>query len=234
MIKAASADTFGFDCVNLIKGILWGWNGDKTKTYGGAKYDTKVVPDINADQMIKQCSGVSSSGWDNMVPGEALWTTGHIGIYIGNGLAVESSPAFANKVQITAVHNIGTKAGYSGRTWKKHGRLPYVEYVAQSTPAKTEAPKVETVKPTTQKVVGAQSHDKTAAKGIKFRTTARSFLNVRSTPKIPKPDQKANVLKKVTHGTVVTWYGYYTGEWYLVQFGDKSTGYVHKQYLERI
>ena len=25
MINAATADTFGFDCVNLIKGILWGW-----------------------------------------------------------------------------------------------------------------------------------------------------------------------------------------------------------------
>lgn len=29
MINAASADTFGFDCVCLIKGILWGWKGDK-------------------------------------------------------------------------------------------------------------------------------------------------------------------------------------------------------------
>ncbi len=30
MINAASADTFGFDCVCLIKGVLWGWNGDAT------------------------------------------------------------------------------------------------------------------------------------------------------------------------------------------------------------
>ena len=36
MIKAASADTFGFDCVCLIKGVLWGWNGDKNAVYGGA------------------------------------------------------------------------------------------------------------------------------------------------------------------------------------------------------
>ena len=28
MIQAATADTFGFDCVCLIKGILWGWCGD--------------------------------------------------------------------------------------------------------------------------------------------------------------------------------------------------------------
>ena len=29
MINAVSEDTFGFDCVCLIKGILWGWDGDK-------------------------------------------------------------------------------------------------------------------------------------------------------------------------------------------------------------
>ena len=128
MIKSASSDTFGFDCVCLIKAILWGWCGDASKSYGGAGYNTNGVPDISADQMIKVCTGVSSSGWANMVPGEVVWTTGHIGIYIGNGLAVEATPAWKNKVQITAVANIGTKAGYNSRTWKKHGKLPYVEY----------------------------------------------------------------------------------------------------------
>ena len=38
MIQNATPDTFGFDCVCLIKGILWGWCGDITKTYGGATY----------------------------------------------------------------------------------------------------------------------------------------------------------------------------------------------------
>ena len=52
MIMAASDDTFGFDCVNLIKGILWGWTGDKSKAYGGAKYAVNGVPDIGADTMI--------------------------------------------------------------------------------------------------------------------------------------------------------------------------------------
>ena len=36
MINAATSDTFGFDCVCLIKGVLWGWSGDKNKTCGGA------------------------------------------------------------------------------------------------------------------------------------------------------------------------------------------------------
>ena len=29
---------FGFDCVNLTKGIMWGWNGNKNAYHGGARY----------------------------------------------------------------------------------------------------------------------------------------------------------------------------------------------------
>ena len=129
MIQAASSDTFGFDCVCLIKGVLWGWTGDPSKVYGGAGYAVNGVPDIGADGMIKVCpGGGSTSNWADMVPGEAVWLEGHIGVYIGDGLAVECSPKWANKVQITAVGNIGPKAGYNTRTWTKHGRLPYVDF----------------------------------------------------------------------------------------------------------
>lgn len=131
MIKAAANQNppvYGFDCVCLIKGILWGWSGDASKTYGGAQYATGGVPDIGADTMITRCEGVSTSGWANMAVGEAVWMSGHIGIYIGDGLAVECSPKWENKVQITAVGNIGSKAGYNTRTWTKHGKLPYVDY----------------------------------------------------------------------------------------------------------
>ena len=132
MINAASSDTFGFDCVCLIKGILWGWSGNASKIYGGATYTSNDVPDISADQMIKVCSGVSTTGWDNMVPGEAVWCSGHIGVYIGGGLAVECTPRWSNNVQITAVGNIGNKAGYNARVWTKHGKLPYVDYSDQN------------------------------------------------------------------------------------------------------
>lgn len=110
MINAASADTFGFDCVCLIKGILWGWNGDQNKTYGGAVYASNGVPDIGADQMITKCPDASTTGWASMEPGEVVWTTGHIGIYIGDGLAVECTPKWDNCVQVTAVANIGSRA----------------------------------------------------------------------------------------------------------------------------
>ena len=52
MIKAAAnknPPVYGFDCVCLIKGVLWGWCGDASKTYGGASYASGGVPDIGAD-----------------------------------------------------------------------------------------------------------------------------------------------------------------------------------------
>ena len=129
MIKAASADTFGFDCVCLIKGILWGWNGNKNATYGGAKYASNGVPDIGADSMITKCSELSTN-FNDIEVGEAVWMSGHIGVYIGDGLAVECTPSWENKVQITACNC--TKSGYKRRNWTKHGKLPYIEYVKET------------------------------------------------------------------------------------------------------
>lgn len=66
MIKAAanqSPPVYGFDCVNLIKGVLWGWCGDPSRRYGGAAYPTKAMlaagtcPDVGADGMISCFQG---------------------------------------------------------------------------------------------------------------------------------------------------------------------------------
>jgi hypothetical protein len=131
MINGASEDTFGFDCVCFIKGILWGWSGDKSKVYGGASYAVNGVPDIDANAIIKKCSEVSTD-FSKVIPGEIVWMTGHVGIYIGDGLVVECTPSWANDVQITAVGNMGKKDGYNSRKWTKHGKLPYVDYSDQT------------------------------------------------------------------------------------------------------
>lgn len=130
MIKAAAnknPPVYGFDCVCLIKSIVWGWCADPTKRFGGAGYGINGCPDYSADGTIKICKDVTSK-FNTIIPGEALWMSGHIGIYIGDGLAVECTPSWANKVQITAVGNIGPKSGYPTRTWTKHGKLPYIDY----------------------------------------------------------------------------------------------------------
>ena len=125
MINAATADTFGFDCVGLIKGLLWGWCGDASRIYGGAGYAANGVPDIGADAMITKCSGVSTD-FSKIEVGEAVWMSGHIGIYIGDGLAVECTPSWKNRVQVTACNR--AVSGYNRRNWTKHGKLPWVNY----------------------------------------------------------------------------------------------------------
>lgn len=135
---------FGFDCVNLTKGILWGWDGSKDAYYGGAKYASNGVPDVSADGMITKCREVKSTGWDEMLVGEALWMPGHWGTYIGDGLAVECTPIWKNGVQITAVGNIGNKVGYNTRKWTKHGKIPYVTY---------DEPKVDTELEEAKKII---------------------------------------------------------------------------------
>lgn len=136
MILNASADTFGFDCICLIKGLLWGWDHDLNDVYGGAVYGSNGVPDIGTEQMIAVCKDVSTD-FSKLAVGEMLWLQGHAGVYIGNGLAVECTPIWKDGVQITAVHNIGKKSGYNGRTWTKHGKLPYVTYDKVEAPAPT-------------------------------------------------------------------------------------------------
>lgn len=109
---------WGFDCIGLIKAVLWGWNGDESKVYGGAVYASNGVPDLSADAMIGRCADVSTN-FSSIAVGEFLWMKGHCGVYIGNGKVVESSPKWANGVQVTAL---------TARNWLKHGKLPWVEY----------------------------------------------------------------------------------------------------------
>ncbi len=237
MINAASADTFGFDCVCLIKGILWGWRGDASKQYGGSGYAINGVPDVSANNMIVKCKDASKTGWDKLDPGEVVWLDGHIGIYIGDGLAVECTPSWANKVQITAVGNIGAKSGYKTRKWTKHGHLPYVEYDTAAAPVKPSAPPPAApapapaapapapAAPTEVKASGvAKSFDRSLAGTY---TVTASSLNVRDKPGEGK---KIKVLVAVHNGTRVCNYGFFTMvgkvRWLYVQFTYKGVTYT--------
>lgn len=219
LINAASADTFGFDCVCLIKGVLWGWNGDKNKVYGGAKYATKGVPDVDANMMINLCSEVSTD-FGKIEIGEAVWTDGHIGVYIGDGLAIECTPAWKNRVQITACNT--AKAGYNTRKWKKHGKLPYIEYDIVSVTKPISKPKLDV----------ATSYKKSLAGG--YKVTASVGLHIRTGASSGK--KSLGILSK---GTVVKNYGYYNVasngvKWLYVVTSDGLEGYCSTTYLAKI
>lgn len=220
-INAATADTFGFDCVCLIKSVLWGWNGDKTKSYGGAKYNSKGVPDVNADGMIKLCSNVTTD-FSKIEVGEAVWTNGHIGVYIGDGLVVECTPAWKNKVQITACNN--PKSGYNTRKWKKHGKLPYIDYDVVKKPAAASTAKPKKVEYATNRDLALSGAYKvTATVGLHIRTGAGS--------------KKAS-LGVLKPGAIVNNFGYYSIaptkiKWLYVKTADGKTGFCSSKYLKK-
>ena len=109
-----------------------GWNGDTTKTYGGAKYASNGVPDIGADSMIKVCKNVSTD-FSHIEVGEAVWMEDTSVFMSVTGL-LWSAPGRKNKVQITACNR--SVSGYN-RNWTKHGKLPYVPMKRE--PIRTEA-----------------------------------------------------------------------------------------------
>lgn len=128
LINACDVNVFGFDCVNLIKGILWGWSANKNKTYGGANYKSNGVPDTNADGIMAYCDYVSDD-FTKIEEGNIVWIEGHVGVYVGYGRVIESTPKWNNCVQYTYLGNITNRDDNDHvRTWKKHGKLKFVEY----------------------------------------------------------------------------------------------------------
>lgn len=219
---------FLFDCVGLIKGILWGWSGDLSKSYGGAGYACNGVPDYGANQMITVCSEVSTD-FSNIVPGEAVWMSGHIGIYIGEGIVVESTPKWNWGVQKSTCTNVSSSkvSGTVGsRKWTKHGKLPWIDYAG----AAADTPTVSTSASagSSKKVDAARSFDKALAG--RYTVTA-SALNIRAGAGTNKA--LLGILKR---GSSARCYGYYTAvgsvKWlYVVASG--ITGFVSSQYLSK-
>ena len=101
------------DCVGLIKG--YGWLDPSTLKY---VYGSNGMPDISADSMYK--NAVVSGSMDAMpdVPGLAVWKSGHIGIYIGNGKVIE---AMGTKYGVV-------KTNLNERSWTAWLEIPYIKY----------------------------------------------------------------------------------------------------------
>lgn len=112
------------DCSGLIKAIIWG--------YPGGRYESNGLNDHNANTIIsKDCKSASTNmSADDIAPGEVVWLDGHIGIYIGNGYVIESTPKWKNKVQKTKL---------TDRSWKKHGKLKCLDYEPEKEQVKPSA-----------------------------------------------------------------------------------------------
>ena len=143
MIEAASDDTFGWDCVCYIKGLSWQWTGDTTKSYGGATYQSNGIEDMTIAKM--RSISEFSTDFSNIEVGEVLFfeDNSHVGLYVGNGMALESTPRWKNGVQYTEVYNIAKKGNTNGRYWYGHGKLPWIDYQSAPKPVKSYTVKVD-------------------------------------------------------------------------------------------
>jgi len=109
------------DCVGLIKGYSW-----YDVESGQIKYQTNDMPDINADQFFNYATEKGPISTLPEIPGLILHAPGHVGIYIGNGYAVEARGTLYGVVT-TKVAN---------RNWTDWCKNPYITYIETEKPQK--------------------------------------------------------------------------------------------------
>lgn len=129
-----NGSSWNFDCVILVKAILWGWNENKNASHGGAIYGSNGVYDDTPSQMINRCYNVSGD-FNVIKEGELLYTDGHVGVYVGNGEVIECTTGWGTRrVIVSNIDNAGRRI-YNGQVnpvgWKLHGELPYIEYSSE-------------------------------------------------------------------------------------------------------
>ena len=105
------------DCVGLVKGYCW--FDPEAQSIG---YAVNGMPDIATEQMIEWCDEKGSMSTMPEIPGLLLWMDGHVGIYIGDGYAIEA---------------MGTRYGVvktqvAGRGLQKLGKIPCIEYIEEA------------------------------------------------------------------------------------------------------
>lgn len=220
--KAENADWL-FDCVNLVKAIIWGWNGNDS-VYGGAMYRSNNMPDIDADSLGFQCVSVSND-FSKIEVGEVLMTDGHCGIYVGNGCCVEATPLWNCSVQVTAVGNIGPKSGLNTRYWKTHGKLKQIDYSVKSDVSATPSQSQINYK---QAIPARYFSEGYAGQ---YRVQPSIGVNART-----GPGTNYSIIKALSCGSVVTNYGYYSVDsqnriWLYVVIPGGNVAYICKDYL---
>ena len=101
------------DCVGLIKG--YGWLNTVTMEI---QYGSNGMPDVGADGMYYNAGRKGSIETMPDTPGLAVWKSGHIGVYIGNGEVIEAMDTRYGVV----------KTNLQGRGWSHWLEVPGIKY----------------------------------------------------------------------------------------------------------
>ena len=99
--------------MGLIKS--YGWLDPEAMTI---RYETNGMPDIGADAMYYRAQVKGGIHTIPEVPGLAVWHSGHIGVYIGDGEVIEA---------MGTVYGV-VKTRLDERGWTHWLEIPYINY----------------------------------------------------------------------------------------------------------
>ena len=105
---------YACDCSGMIVGAAYdGWRVDHEPTW------TKAHDWNDADlheKMTDKCKP------QNAILGMCLWKKGHVGLYVGNGMSLDSNydSATSNGIHLRKIEEVG---------WTEAGKLPEIQYV---------------------------------------------------------------------------------------------------------
>lgn len=187
---------FSFDCWNMIKAILSGWNPNIPEN----EYihpNQLVTGDVDGKTLLNRCTDRSRDFSKLSVPATYLYiySSPHAGIYIGdteiNGHIVnviECTGAWMGGVQYTYVDEKGGRYQYKGGSknkfsWEEYGLLtPYVEYSANQPvkPAPTPITEITFITYTVKK------GDTLSAIAKRYNTTVEKIVT--ANPQIKNPN----------------------------------------------
>ncbi len=117
--KAKGKTLYLFDCCGLIKGIIWG--------FPNMVYTSNGMKDVNDQGIWDQYCINKSKDFTQIKAGAILHIKGHVGIYIGDGKAIECTSKWSDNVLISAVSNIGKISGLNSRKWTEFGYLSILD-----------------------------------------------------------------------------------------------------------
>lgn len=185
---------FSFDCWNLIKVVLAGWNATNPV---GTNVKPTVTGDIDGYNILKRCSGRSKDFSKCKTPGTYLYiySSPHSGTYVGdfvlNGKTynvIECTAIWGGGVLYTYMDEQGYRYQYKGGEknkykWEEYGLLPWVDYngVQQTTPTTAETiPTTENIKYTVKK------NDTMTKIATKYNIAVDKLIA--ANPQIPNPN----------------------------------------------
>ena len=113
------------DCIGLAKGYMW-WDSEKKS----AKYASNGCPDLSANGMYYVADERGDMASLPEIPGIMLWKSGHAGIYLGDGWAVEERGFDYGCV----------KTRVSERGWQLWYKLPGLTYMDEDDEQGRETP----------------------------------------------------------------------------------------------